>query len=170
MSIIYALVGTNRVLKLSNSNNYIVIGDFNSFLFWDTLYICTDFWTLLVPLFQSHFVVCLVCTNYCSIFLPFFLPSFLPSNLKDQSVGGLYIFFYFCNISLYKCNSGQGISMQNSKSYCCAVGLLSILKRKLHMLMPWHFILLQSTNVRLSDIFIICTNSCTGQGKSITNF
>jgi hypothetical protein len=31
MSIIYALVGTNRVLRHSNSNNYIVIGDFNSF-------------------------------------------------------------------------------------------------------------------------------------------
>ena len=31
MSIIYALVGTNRVLRHTNSNNYIVIGDFNSF-------------------------------------------------------------------------------------------------------------------------------------------
>jgi hypothetical protein len=39
MSIIYALVGTNRVLRHSNSNNQIVIGDFNSFrFFWDTLY------------------------------------------------------------------------------------------------------------------------------------
>jgi hypothetical protein len=39
MSIIYALVGTNRVLRHSNSNNKIVIGDFNSFrFFWDTLY------------------------------------------------------------------------------------------------------------------------------------
>ena len=40
MSIIYALVGTNRALRHSNSNNQIVIGDFNSFrFFWDTLYI-----------------------------------------------------------------------------------------------------------------------------------
>ena len=39
MSIIYALVGTNRALRHSNSNNQIVIGDFNSFrFFWDTLY------------------------------------------------------------------------------------------------------------------------------------
>ena len=34
MSIIYALVGTNRVLRHSNSNNQIVIGDFNSFSFF----------------------------------------------------------------------------------------------------------------------------------------
>ena len=102
MSIIYALVGTKRVLKLSNSNNYIVIGDFNSFLFWDTLYICTDFWTLLVPLFQSHFVVCLVCTNYCSIFLPFFLPSFLPSFEFKRSIGRwpLYIFLFLQYIAV----------------------------------------------------------------------
>ena len=40
MSIIYALVGTNRALRHSNSNNQIVIGDFNSFRFFgDTLYI-----------------------------------------------------------------------------------------------------------------------------------
>ena len=39
MSIIYALVGTNRALRHSNSNNQIVIGDFNSFRFFgDTLY------------------------------------------------------------------------------------------------------------------------------------
>ena len=39
MTIIYALVGTNRALRHSNSNNQIVIGDFNSFrFFWDTLY------------------------------------------------------------------------------------------------------------------------------------
>ena len=39
MSIIYALVGTNRALRHSNSNNQIVFGDFNSFRgFWDTLY------------------------------------------------------------------------------------------------------------------------------------
>jgi hypothetical protein len=39
MSIIYALVGTYRVLSHSNYNNSIVIGDFNSFrVFWDTLY------------------------------------------------------------------------------------------------------------------------------------
>jgi hypothetical protein len=39
MSIIYALVGTNRVPRHSNSNNSIVIGDFNSFRFFgDTLY------------------------------------------------------------------------------------------------------------------------------------
>ena len=39
MSIMYALVGTNRALRHSNSNNQIVIGDFNSFrVFWDTLY------------------------------------------------------------------------------------------------------------------------------------
>jgi hypothetical protein len=39
MSIIYVLVGTNRALRHSNSNNQIVIGDFNSFrFFWDTLY------------------------------------------------------------------------------------------------------------------------------------
>jgi hypothetical protein len=43
MSIIYALVGTNRALRHSNSNNQIVIGDFNSFrFFWDTLYNLTD--------------------------------------------------------------------------------------------------------------------------------
>ena len=39
MSIIYALVGTNRALRHSNSNNQIVIGEFNRFrFFWDTLY------------------------------------------------------------------------------------------------------------------------------------
>jgi hypothetical protein len=44
MSIIYALVGTNRALRHSNSNNQIVIGDFNSFRFWgDTLYLQFDF-------------------------------------------------------------------------------------------------------------------------------
>ena len=36
MSIIYALVGTNRALRHSNSNNQIVIGDFNSFRFFGT--------------------------------------------------------------------------------------------------------------------------------------
>ena len=39
MSNIYTPVGLNGVLRHSNSNNEIVIGDFNAFrFFWDTLY------------------------------------------------------------------------------------------------------------------------------------
>jgi hypothetical protein len=52
MSIIYALVGTIRALRHSNSNNQIVIGDFNSFrVFLDTLYYRTKAPAL-------HFSVC----------------------------------------------------------------------------------------------------------------
>ena len=53
MSIIYALVGTNRVLRHSNSNNEIVIGDFNSFrFFWDTLYCLRTVYLLLRPVYE----------------------------------------------------------------------------------------------------------------------